>query len=254
MNRKTMVIAIGFLLAFCLGIHFYAEWNMAQFDASLPKPPVQKQQVADDVTDDTAGGHWHGDEWHAEPHVDNPLHLNTEAVSIPEIPHAPQLSAEEQVIREQQWKEWAKAYRAEWGDEPPWDGDYRHIRDEHGYARRQYWDKPVATHYKLEIGFAPTPAELQRYMNLLATLRNSESTGDTQLAAQIQAEMTEIVAANQSEIPMPPFGFIYQGIPRTIEEGEPLRQIAARELYELHSVGHLYEFYYADPKEIKGGY
>ena len=69
MNRKTMVFTIGFLLAFCLGLHFYAEWNMAQFEESLPQPPaVQEQQetTTDDINHDTAGGHWHGDEWHAD--------------------------------------------------------------------------------------------------------------------------------------------------------------------------------------------
>ena len=71
MNRKTMVIAIGILIAFCGGIYFWAEWQKQEFDASLPKPPVPEQQVADDVTDDTSGGHWHGDEWHATPHNAN---------------------------------------------------------------------------------------------------------------------------------------------------------------------------------------
>ena len=65
MNR-TLIAAIIFILAACLAVHFYAEWNMAQFDASLPQPPAVEEQVADDVTEDTAGGHWHGDEWQAD--------------------------------------------------------------------------------------------------------------------------------------------------------------------------------------------
>ena len=64
MNR-TLVIAISILLAFCAGIYFWTEWQKKEFDASLPKPPAVEEQQ---VTDDTAGGHWHGDEWHAEPH------------------------------------------------------------------------------------------------------------------------------------------------------------------------------------------
>ena len=78
MNRKTMVIAIGFLLAFCLGIHFYAEWNMAQFEESLPQPPaVQEQQetTTDDINTDAGGGHWHGDEWHADDAHEPPTEL-----------------------------------------------------------------------------------------------------------------------------------------------------------------------------------
>ena len=66
MNR-ILIAAIIFILAACLAVHFYAEWNMAQFDASLPQPPAVEEQIADDVTEDTAGGHWHGDDAHELP-------------------------------------------------------------------------------------------------------------------------------------------------------------------------------------------
>ncbi len=59
MNRTTLIIAIGIIIAVCTGIYFWTEWQKQEFDASLPTPPAE----------DTAGGHWHGDEWHAEPHV-----------------------------------------------------------------------------------------------------------------------------------------------------------------------------------------
>lgn len=62
MNR-TLAIAIGIVIAFCTGIYFWAEWQKQEFDASLPKPPVVEQQQ---VADDTADGHWHDGEWHAE--------------------------------------------------------------------------------------------------------------------------------------------------------------------------------------------
>ena len=66
MNRTTLIIAIGIIIAVCTGIYFWSEWQKQEFDASLPKPPTDEQQQS---ADDTAGGHWHGDEWHAEPHV-----------------------------------------------------------------------------------------------------------------------------------------------------------------------------------------
>lgn len=66
MNRTTLIIAIGIIIAICTGIYFWSEWQKQEFDASLPKPPTDEQQQS---ADDTAGGHWHGDEWHAEPHV-----------------------------------------------------------------------------------------------------------------------------------------------------------------------------------------
>ena len=58
MNRK-LIAAIVVIIAVCIGIYFWTEWEKARFDASLPEVPAE----------DTAGGHWHGDEWHAEPHV-----------------------------------------------------------------------------------------------------------------------------------------------------------------------------------------
>ena len=66
MNRTTLILAIGIIIAVCTGIYFWSEWQKQEFDASLPKPPTDEQQQS---ADDTAGGHWHGDEWHAEPHV-----------------------------------------------------------------------------------------------------------------------------------------------------------------------------------------
>lgn len=71
MNRK-LIAAIIAIIAACLGLHFWAEWEKARFDESLPQlPTVEELQVsedtAEDVAEDTGGGHWHGDEWHAEP-------------------------------------------------------------------------------------------------------------------------------------------------------------------------------------------
>ena len=57
MNRKIIIAAIGFVIAVAIGLHFYVEWEMKRFDASLPTPPAAEEQP---------GGHWHGDEWHAD--------------------------------------------------------------------------------------------------------------------------------------------------------------------------------------------
>ena len=67
MNR-TLIAAIGLMLAFCAGIFFYAEWQKQKFDASLPEPPAPTEVQAAETETETEGGHWHGDEWHAEPH------------------------------------------------------------------------------------------------------------------------------------------------------------------------------------------
>ena len=39
MNRTTLIIAIGIIIAICTGIYLYTEWEKARFDASLPEPP-----------------------------------------------------------------------------------------------------------------------------------------------------------------------------------------------------------------------
>ena len=66
--KRKLIAAIVVIISACVAVHFYVQWEKARFDASLPKPPAEEEHVADDVTEDTAGGHWHGDEWHAEPH------------------------------------------------------------------------------------------------------------------------------------------------------------------------------------------
>ena len=86
MNMKTMAIAIGFIIAFCAGIFFYAEWQKAKFDASLPQPPTEVQAA------ETEGGHWHGDEWHAEPHNVN-ANFVTPIAEPPEVDFSVQPTA-----------------------------------------------------------------------------------------------------------------------------------------------------------------
>ena len=58
MNRK-LIAGIIFLIAACVGLHFYVEWEKVRFDAALPTPPPEP-------ADEQSGGHWHGDEWHAD--------------------------------------------------------------------------------------------------------------------------------------------------------------------------------------------
>ena len=82
MNKK-LIAAIGFMLAFCIGIFFYAEWQKARFKASLPEPPAPTQVQS--VETETEGGHWHGDEWHAEPHTAGDAIANPQAPAQDEV-------------------------------------------------------------------------------------------------------------------------------------------------------------------------
>ncbi len=59
MNAKTIISSFCLLLALCLALYFYAEWQKAQFDAALPVPPAADEQPGghgkpdDDAHDDT---------------------------------------------------------------------------------------------------------------------------------------------------------------------------------------------------------
>ena len=64
MKPKTLISGLCILLAICLAIYFYAEWQKQEFDATLPVPP-------EPPAEEQAGGHWHGDEWHADDAHDN---------------------------------------------------------------------------------------------------------------------------------------------------------------------------------------
>ena len=57
--KRKLIVAIVVIIAACVAVHFYVQWDMKRFDASLPEVPADEEQ---------SGGHWHGDEWHAEPH------------------------------------------------------------------------------------------------------------------------------------------------------------------------------------------
>ena len=42
MNAKTLISSICILLAICLSLYFYAEWQKQRFDAALPMPLPQQ--------------------------------------------------------------------------------------------------------------------------------------------------------------------------------------------------------------------
>ena len=64
MKIKTLISGICILLAICLAIYFFAEWQKARFDAALPVPPAPPAE-------EQTGGHWHDGEWHADDAHDN---------------------------------------------------------------------------------------------------------------------------------------------------------------------------------------
>ena len=149
---------------------------------------------------------------------------------------------------EERRKRWAEAYRAKWGDDPSWDGEYRHVHDCKGIVRRHYRNKYLLTQYQTRISFAPNPAELERYLNLKEDYHSAESVGDFPKTTSIREEMQKLVDSAQGEIPVPPYGLIYYGDPSlSPEEERLLGDEATKDLYKLMGIEHLYEFYETIP-------
>ena len=206
MKMKTMVIAIGILLGFCAGIHFYAEWQKKAFDASLPKPPVPEQQVADDVTDDAAGGHWHGDEWHAEPHNAHAAEqsVETKIATINRSRALPQTNLSPEEIAELD-----RSFYESLGLEVPpkgyhyiWDEPEVVARDENGNPILQNDYEPYVE-MSTTIGFAPTREQWESYLRLNGALMQAESDGDDNKAQRIRNEIEQLEADAQGELPIP---------------------------------------------------
>ena len=79
MTRSYVIISI--VIALCLSLHFYLQWDVKRFKASLPKVPVVTDTTTE-ATGDTENamehpekfaapnseGFWHGDDWHVTPH------------------------------------------------------------------------------------------------------------------------------------------------------------------------------------------
>ena len=96
MNRTTLIITIGIIIAICTGIYLYTEWEKARFDAALPKPPTDEEQH---VADDNTRGHWHNGEWHAEPHTAPAAEEPLVEVAPRVVPRLPTLEEVQEELR-----------------------------------------------------------------------------------------------------------------------------------------------------------
>ena len=59
MLNRTFIAAIVLILAFCIGVYFYAEWQKAAFDASLPEPPPATEPAERGEPVQSREGHQH---------------------------------------------------------------------------------------------------------------------------------------------------------------------------------------------------
>ena len=209
MTTKTMAIAIGILIALCAGIFFYAEWEKARFDASLPEPPVPpKAQTA-------SGGHWHGDEWHAEPHTveqTTQARAPAETEAEPLTPHiaAPELppdAVDLSKLSPEEFKQAIEQLYAQAGVEPPpegygylWEAPFVVKRDENGKPMQYKIGEPIITIFYSQ-GFAPTYEQYQQYKQLQAEANLAELEGDFETAQQLHNEIQQIRDNAQGEVP-----------------------------------------------------
>ena len=202
MNRKTMVIAISILIAFCTGIYFWAEWQKKAFDASLPEPPAPKVQAAETETE---GGHWHGDEWHAEPHnmqeqAENKPAMQRKATSHPLVEELINPTPEDIA-------ELDRSYFGSLGLKPPPPG-YHYIWDEPDVVKRDANGNPIMqrndepyVEITTTIGFAPTRAQWERLNQFHRELNDAEYNGDTFRAQQLRNDIKQLEADAQGPVP-----------------------------------------------------
>ncbi len=116
---RSLLIIIGIFITLGLGLHFYAQWEMKRFEASLPNLPAPNgaatkgtgEAEKEKFDPQTNEEHWQSDEWDATPHppeltTDEPQEktvpkehsplvvTNVEAPELIEDPVAAQLHAE----------------------------------------------------------------------------------------------------------------------------------------------------------------
>lgn len=131
-------------------------------------------------------------------------------------------------------------YLAKWGEPPSPDGSYQHTFDNHGNVLRHYRGTSIVSHYRIEVGFAPTISELERYKQLLAERKEVIRKSNFEEVPRIDDEIESLVNSAQREVPVP-FGYGYYGPQITEGERTNLRNQALKSFYERMGVPHLFE-------------
>ena len=173
--------------------------------------------------------------------TDAPIENSQQHDSV-EISDSVEIEARIKALREQQLAE----YIAKWGEPPSPDGSYQHFYDNHGDVLRHYRGTSVVSHYRLEVGFAPTISEFERYKQLRAELRAVyKETGKSiniKEVERINDKIQTLVKTAQREVPVP-YGFGYYG--DSISQGEEkiLDDEAVKLFYKRMGVPHLFELY-----------
>lgn len=244
MNRK-LIAAIVVIIAACIGLHFYAEWEKARFDASLPQPPVPVQEAHTDPHT----GHSHGSgEHHAEHAVDPGTAADAQTSSaatlsddeIAEIEKAKtdmeRLNAYWESLSD---KEKAELYHANLkaaGLKPPPPGHY-YIQRANGEYRLVKRGEPIVS-ISYVTGFAPTPEQLELYLQLEQELYRAYARNDNAEVNRIHAEIEDLKAQAQGKVPMAGGIFVGEIDPEVLRRANQKR---LDEAYRELGLGHMVE-------------
>ena len=251
-SNRLFIGALAFFVLCVVGSLLYMHHDMEKGAEELAetqehvkqlteKPQLQPEITAQVPIDDTSqGGHWHGDEWHAEPH-DTPQVASPASRDTGEFDTSAGVDWN-QITPEERKKRFRNAYYAKWGDEPSWNGEYRHVQDKKGRIRRHYRNRALLTQYEIRIGFAPPPNVLQQYQQLQVEYYSAKDAGDTPKTETLFAKMQKLVDNYQGELPARPYFYATYG-KFSPEDGIPYKEDATRELYQLMGIEHLFEFY-----------
>jgi len=252
------ILCVGGSLLYMQHVQRVEAENLAETQAGIEQWNEKQKPITAEVPegDTSQGGHYHGDEWHAEPH-ETPQPSQSDAGETAAVSDedwsdvTPEQRAQIEKMRAQQLAD----YVAKWGEPPSPDASYQHYRDNHGDVHRHYQGTVAISDYDFRTRFAPTPEELEQYKQLRADLKAaasaSEKNGDTwenpsPEVQRLDNEIKSLVANAQREIPFPSaFGYWGKpnsGIPSGAENAR-LRGIAIREFYQRFGMEHLYELH-----------
>ena len=145
-----------------------------------------------------------------------------------------------------------ESYRNFWGFDPPRvTGErFNPVEDNWGYRFKHYWNTSAITYFNKRQGFRPSVEELSRYKQLQAELESLSGGSDLLqgIRAEIRAEIRELVANAQGELPnfAGSRGWYHGDEKLDRETRKRLQDEADRNVYRRMGIEHLYEFYEVD--------
>lgn len=213
MNRKLIVAAIGFVVAVAIGLHFWAEWEKARFDASLPEVPAieaTETNVVEAAQQETAGHLHNGTQLETPEGIPTSEHPPTGRSALSEIPPGDYFDFSQ--FSEEQLREMAAQYWRQLDVPPPpegytyiWDDDPQHElgitarRDENGQPILLPEGDPFFT-VTTELGFRPTPEQFARYEEVRKELDRLYGL-DPERVQQLTAQLEQMEREYIGEIP-----------------------------------------------------